>query len=166
MAFVPQEPYPKSPGDSIRANDWNDLIEEVKRLGNLLTVVPGSIVQSTKSGTPISGTFAKIAEVTASRPGSYTVRTYLTNPAVGYGEQPRSGIISRVYVNDLESPQSSQYQLTETGIRLLRGTDTITVEVGDRIQLYARKAIASNPSTGVIGEIELLIGNPLAPAIS
>jgi hypothetical protein len=62
MVFEPDEPYPKSPGDNIRANDWNSLVEEVKRLGNLLTVVPGNIVQSLKSGTPISGTFAKIAE--------------------------------------------------------------------------------------------------------
>jgi hypothetical protein len=166
MVFIPDEPYPKSPGDSIRASDWNSLVEEVKLLGAALRVVPGTIVQNSKSGTPISGTFAKIAEFTVYRPGTYTVMTFLTNPAVAYGQPPRSGIISRVYVNDIESSQSSTYQLTAAGIRVLRGPDTITVEIGDRIQLYARKALAANSSSGVIGELQISIGNPLAPAVA
>jgi hypothetical protein len=165
MVFIPDEPYPKSAGDSIRASDWNSLVEEVKLLGAALRVVPGNVVQNSKSGTPISGTFVKIAEFMVHRPGAYTVMTFLTNPAVAYGQPARSGIVTRVYVNDVESPQSAVYQLTSTGTRLLCGTDTITVEAGDRIQLYARKALAANASTGVIGEIQISIGNPLSPAV-
>ena len=32
MAFIPEEPFPKNSGDDIRAKDWNDLVEELKRL--------------------------------------------------------------------------------------------------------------------------------------
>jgi hypothetical protein len=42
MAFTPEEPYPKSPGDEIRANDWNDLIEEMKRLDSAKPNLSGS----------------------------------------------------------------------------------------------------------------------------
>ncbi len=32
MAFAPDEPFPKVPGDDIRAQDWNDLVAEVQHL--------------------------------------------------------------------------------------------------------------------------------------
>jgi hypothetical protein len=42
MAFIPDEPFPKSPGDDIRANDWNDLVEELKRLDTAKPDLSGS----------------------------------------------------------------------------------------------------------------------------
>src|SRR5215212_9451750 len=33
MPFAPTTPFPKSRGDLIRAQDWNDLVSEVERLG-------------------------------------------------------------------------------------------------------------------------------------
>ena len=32
MLFQPDSPLPKSRGDNLRSKDWNDLIEEVRRL--------------------------------------------------------------------------------------------------------------------------------------
>jgi hypothetical protein len=36
MAFEPDQPFPKFPGDEIKSRDWNDLVAEVKRLGEQL----------------------------------------------------------------------------------------------------------------------------------
>jgi hypothetical protein len=32
MPFTPDQPYPKTQGDNIRSKDWNDAVEEIKRL--------------------------------------------------------------------------------------------------------------------------------------
>jgi hypothetical protein len=142
------------------------VVDRLSRLENLLTVVPGDFVEGADSGTPNSASFTRIAELTAMRPGTYRVKTYHTVPSTGYGQPPASRIASRVYVNDIESPDSPEYQTLNPGIRVPKGIDTITVEAGDKIQLYARKIVLpNNPSTGVIGEIEIAIGNPLAPAV-
>jgi hypothetical protein len=162
------------PGDVISSDLMNQILERLEALeagapsggqAAILTVVPGNIVQGSDSGTPISGTFAKIAELTAMRPGSYRVGTFLTNPPAGYAAPQASGIVSRVFVNDVASPQSAEHSLTTVANHLFVATEVITVQTGDRIQLYARKALPNNPSTGVIGEIQVSIANPLAPAV-
>jgi hypothetical protein len=143
-----------------------DIGGRLSRLEQLLRVVPGTVDQGTASGSPVSGTFAKVAELTAMRPGSYTVRTFLTNPQPAYGAPQPSGIFSRVFVNDVASAQSTERNLQTFGTNVLSvPTEVITVAAGDRIQLYARKAIAANTSTGVIGQITISIANPLAPAV-
>src|SRR5215210_8059776 len=32
MPLTPDQPYPKKQGDNIRSKDWNDAVEEIKRL--------------------------------------------------------------------------------------------------------------------------------------
>jgi hypothetical protein len=162
------------PGDLISSDFINQILARLEALEGegppgdqaaILTVVPGNIVQGIDSGSPISGSLAKIAELRAMRPGSYRVGTFLTNPPAGYAGPQSSGIASRVFVNDVASPQSAEHSLTTVANHLFVATEVITVQAGDRIQLYARKVLPNNPSTGVIGEIQISIANPLAPAV-
>ena len=142
--------------------------DRLERLEKILFVESGvgGFSQGSKSGTPTSGTFVKMGEVTAMRPGRYKVETYHTVPRVVSGQPVPSGVASRVYVNDVESPHSREYGTTSgTGNRSFRGSDSITVEVGDKIQLYARKLSPNNSHTGLVAEMEILIRNPLHPAV-
>jgi Family of unknown function (DUF6519) len=143
----------------------NEVFARLAQLEQVLTVVPGNFIQESDSGQPFNLNFLKLAELTATRPGSYRVRIFLTNPAAGYSEPPRSGIVARVFINDVASPQSTEHSLTSVGIRVPVATETITVKAGDRIQLYGRRASASGSTSGVLGEIEVSIGNPLHPAV-
>jgi hypothetical protein len=129
------------------------------------TLIPALAPDVDEGQRQVAGQSAGSVSERLTRPGSYRVVTYHTNPAVGYGQPAASGIASRVYVNDVASPQSLDYQTTSTGTHLLKGADIITVDAGDSIQLYARKVLANNSSAGVIGEIEISIGNPLSPAV-
>src|SRR5262249_37536316 len=99
------------------------------------------------------------------RPGTYRVDTTLANPPVGYGQPARSGIISRVFVNDVASPQSAEHSLTIASNLTLVVTENITVAAGDKLQLYARKADPALSSVGIAGQITVFINNPLAPAV-
>lgn len=143
------------------------VLERLERLEKLLFVnsLGANILQGSKSGTPTSGTFVKIGELTAMRPGQYRVATYHTVPSASAGQPAPSGVASRIYVNDVESPESDEYQTTTGFGRAFRGSDRITVDVGDKIQLYARKLSPNNPHTGLIAEMEITISNPLDPAV-
>jgi hypothetical protein len=167
------------PAYQIQPNDLTDrrqrlglnlgnVVERLAKLEKLLFVESGigGFSQGSKSGTPTSGTFAKIAELTTMRPGRYKVETYHTVPGVVSGQPTPSGVASQIYVNDVESPDTQEHQTTQgLGSRTFRGSDFVTVETGDKIQIYARKLSPNNSHTGLIAEMEILISNPLHPAV-
>lgn len=55
MAFLPQPPFPKSRGDTIRSTDWNDLIVEVQRLDNNKVNRTGDTINGSLSVTGTMG---------------------------------------------------------------------------------------------------------------
>src|SRR5215210_2028169 len=56
MPLTPDLPYPKKQGDNIRSKDWNDAVEEIKRLdtAKLTLATGGALAGALSINTPVA----------------------------------------------------------------------------------------------------------------
>src|SRR5262245_45532758 len=86
MPITPDQPFPKKTGDAIRSKDWNDLVDETKRLDN-----------------------AKVNKAGDGMTGPLTISAALNASALGVGTTSPA---ARLHVVDGASPTALRIQST------------------------------------------------------